>query len=93
MRKFLLITILLFISCNTPPDVSKEEVMDLFDEFFVALDNDPESLKNYVTDDYFIFEVSRKWSTDEFIEFVKSFGKFESKREFRNIVIDTDVAG
>ena len=65
--------------------------MDLFDEFFIALDNDPESIKNYVTDDYFIFEVSRKWSTDEFIEFVKSFGKFESKREFRNIVIDTDV--
>ena len=91
MKKFLLITVLLCISCNTSPSVSKEEVMDLFDEFFVALDNDPESLKNYVTDDYFIFEVSRKWSTDEFIEFVKSFGKFESKREFRNIVIDTDV--
>ena len=86
MKKFLLITILLIISCNTPPNVSEEEVMDLFNEFFVALDNDPESIKNYVTDDYFIFEVSRKWSTDEFIEFVKSFGKFESKREFRNIV-------
>ena len=75
MKKFLLITILLFISCNTSPNVSKEEVMDLFDEFFVALDNDPESLKNYVTDDYFIFEVSRKWSTDEFIEFVKTTAK------------------
>ena len=29
MKKFLLITILLFISCNTSPNVSKEEVMDL----------------------------------------------------------------
>jgi len=91
MKKFLLIISLLLISCNTPQNISKGEVMELFDEFFTALDNDPESLKDYVTDDYFIFEVSRKWSADEFIEFVKSFGKFESKREFRNIVIDTDI--
>ena len=72
MKKFLLITILLLIGCNTTSNVSEEEVMDLFNEFFVALDNDPESLKDYVTDDYFIFEVSRKWSTEEFIEFVKT---------------------
>ena len=91
MRKLLLTTILLITSCYTPADISDEEIMDLFDDFFVALDNDPDGIKDYVTDDYFIFELSKKWTAVEFIEFAKGFGEFQSKREFRNIVIDTDV--
>ena len=63
----------------------------LTNEFFYLLDNDVEKIRDHLTDDYMIYEVSRKWNTEEFIEFVKGFGKFKSKREFKNIVIDTDI--
>ena len=65
--------------------------METLNEFFYLLDNDIDKIRNYLTEDFMIFEVSRKWNADEFIEFVKGFGKFESKRDFRNIKIDTDL--
>ena len=44
-----------------------------------------------VTDDFFIYENSKRYSKDEFIEFVSSFDIIETTREFKDIVIDTDV--
>ena len=88
---FLLFLIPLFISCAQPEKISEKEVMETFNEFFYLLDNDVDKIRDYVTDDYMIFELSRKWNTDEFIEFVKGFGEFESKREFKNMIIDTDM--
>ena len=64
--------------------------MKTFNEFFYLLDNDVDKIRDYLSEDFMIFEVSRKWDTEEFIEFVKGFGEFESKREFKNIIIDTD---
>ncbi len=78
------------ISCKQPQpekDFGKE-VMEIFNQFYDKLDNDVDKIRDYVTDDFMVFEL-RKWNTDEFIEFVKGFGKFESKREFRNMIIDT----
>ena len=43
-----------------------------------------------VTDDFFIFENSRRYSKDEFIDFVKSFDIISSKRKFEDIAIDSD---
>ena len=92
MRKIsLTLLALLFIACSKPKKISEEEVMKTFNEFFYFLDNDVEKIRDHLTDDYMIYEVSRKWNTEEFIEFVKGFGKFKSKREFKNIVIDTDI--
>ena len=92
MRPFFLSLLLsLFISCEQPKKISEKEVMETFNEFFYSLDNDVDKIRDYLSEDFMIFEVSRKWNTDEFIEFVKGFGKFESKRDFRNIKIDTDL--
>ena len=55
--------------------------METFNEFFYLLDNDIDKIRNYLSEDFMIFEVSRKWNSEEFIEFVKGFGKFESKRD------------
>jgi hypothetical protein len=44
-----------------------------------------------VTKDFFIFENSRRYSKDEFIEFVKTFDIISSKRRFENIKIDSDI--
>jgi hypothetical protein len=91
--RLILISLLvsLFISCEDPKKISEKEVMEVFNEFFYLLDNDVDKIRDHLTEDFLIFEVSRKWDTEEFIEFVKGFGEFESKREFENIIIDTDL--
>lgn len=70
--------------------VTEEEVLGVFNEMFNALDNDLDSYKNYVTDDFIIYEIGRKFTLDEFVEFAKGFGKFQSNRTFKNIRIDLD---
>ena len=71
--------------------ISEEKVRKTFNDFFYALDNDYTKIKDFVTDDFVIYEVGRKWTTDEFLEFVKSFGSFEAERKFSNMIIDTDI--
>ena len=88
---FLSLLISLFVSCEKSKKISEKEVMKTFNEFFYLLDNDVDKIRNYLSEDFMIFEVSKKWNTNEFIEFVKGFGKFESKRKFKNIKIDTDL--
>ena len=92
MRYFFLSLLLsLFVSCEQQKKISEKEVMETFNEFFYLLDNDIDKIRNYLSEDFMIFEVSRKWNAEEFIEFVKGFGKFESKRNFKKIKIDTDL--
>ena len=82
------------ISCdfaiNENQMVTEEEVMNVFNDMFYALDNDLDSYENYVTDDFLIYEIGRKFNLEEFLEFVKGFGKFESNRTFKNLRIDLD---
>ena len=65
--------------------------MNSFNSFFEVLDNDLDNFESMVTEDFFIFENSRRYSKEEFIEFVKTFDIVSSKRTFEDIVIDTDV--
>ena len=90
MKKLLLIFGLLIISCQTPSKISNEEVMETFNSFFEVLDEDLDNFDTWVTDDFYIFENSRKYSTSEFIEFVKSFDIIDSKRAFEDVKIETD---
>ena len=82
------------ISCDFAKNenhmVTEEEVMNVFNDMFYALDNDLDSYENYVTDDFLIYEIGRKFNLDEFLDFVKGFGKFESDRTFKNLRIDLD---
>lgn len=64
--------------------------MNVFNDMFYALDNDLDSFENYVTDDFLIYEIGRKFNLDEFREFIKGFGKFESNRTFKNLRINLD---
>lgn len=70
--------------------VTEEEVLSVFNEMFYALDNDLDSYENYVTNDFLIYEIGRKFNLKEFLEFVKGFGESESKRTFKNLRIDLD---
>ena len=91
--KFIYIFFLLplLICCEDSKKISDKEVMKTLNEFFYYLDNDVDKIRDYLSEDFMIFEVSRKWDTEEFIEFVKGFGEFESKRDFKNVIIDTDL--
>ena len=91
MKKLLLLLSLVIFACESPTKISEKEVMDSFNSFFEVLDNDLDNFESMVTEDFFIFENSRRYSKDEFIEFVKTFDIVSSKRSFEDVVIDTDV--
>jgi len=91
MKKLLLFFVLIITSCQTPSKLTNEEVMDSFDNFFDTVDNNLGDFNSVVTDDFFIYENSRRYSKDEFIEFVSGFDIIETTREFKDIVIDTDI--
>ena len=91
MKKLLLLLSLVIFACESPTKISEKEVMDSFNSFFEVLDNDLDNFDSMVTEDFFIFENSRRYSKEEFIEFVKTFDIVTSKRTFEDVVIDTDV--
>ena len=91
MKKLLLLLSLVIFACESPTKISEKEVMDSFNSFFEVLDNDLDNFESMVTEDFFIFENSRRYSKDEFIEFVKTFDIVSSKRTFEDVVIDTDI--
>ena len=91
MKKLLLLLSLIIFACQSPTKISEKEVMVSFNSFFEVLDNDLDNFESMVTDDFFIFENSRRYSKDEFIEFVKTFDIVSSKRTFEDVVIDTDI--
>ena len=91
MKKLLLLLSLIIFACQSPTKISEKEVMNSFNSFFEVLDNDLDNFESMVTEDFFIFENSRRYSKDEFIEFVKTFDIVSSKRSFEDVVIDTDV--
>jgi nucleoid DNA-binding protein len=91
MKKLLLLLSLVIFACESPTKISEKEVMDSFNSFFEVLDSDLDNFDSMVTEDFFIFENSRRYSKEEFIEFVKTFDIVSSKRTFEDVVIDTDV--
>ena len=90
MKKLLLLSTILIFACQRPTKISEKEVMDSFETFFEVLDRDLSSFDAVVTDDFFIYENSRRYSKAEFIDFVKTFDIISSKRSFEDVKIDTD---
>ena len=90
MKKITLLFTFLIFACQSPTKISEKEVMETFDNFFVVIDNDLDSFESLVTNDFFIFENSRYYSKEEFIEFVKTFDIISVKRKFEDVTIDTD---
>lgn len=91
MKKIILtITISFFMACNMPQNISEQEANNTLETLFEIVDNDIDRFGDVVTDDFFIFENSRTYTKDEFVDYVKSFGEFEAKRSFEDVVIDTD---
>lgn len=90
MKKTTLLFTFLIFACQSPTKISEKEVMETFDTFFEVIDNDLDSFESMVTNDFFIFENSRHYSKEEFIEFVKTFDIISVNRKFEDVTIDTD---
>ena len=90
MKKITLLFTFLIFACQSPTKISEKEVMETFDNFFEVIDNDLDSFESLVTNDFFIFENSRHYSKEEFIEFVKTFDIISVNRKFEDVTIDTD---
>ena len=90
MKKIILLFTFLIFACQSPTKISEKEVMETFDNFFEVIDNDLDSFESLVTNDFFIFENSRHYSKEEFIEFVKTFDIISVNRKFEDVTIDTD---
>ena len=94
MKNIFLFTFFIF-SCNSfnQTQITEQEVKDKFYEFFEVLSvNNPDKNKLYdlVTDDYFIFENQKKYSMEEFIQFVNTFRTLEDEWELSEFEIDID---
>ena len=90
MKKTTLLFTFLIFACQSPTKISEKEVMETFNTFFEVIDNDLDSFESLVTNDFFIFENSRHYSKEEFIEFVKTFDIISVNRKFEDVTIDTD---
>ena len=69
----------MLFSCQTPTKISEQEVRETFNEFFDIIDNNIENFGSIITDDFYIFENSRKYTADEFIEFIGGFDIIETR--------------
>ena len=90
MKKLLFSLSLLILSCQNPSKITDQDVMNAFDNFFNIIDNNLSEFSSVVSNDFYIFENSRKYSTEEFIEFVSGFNIIETKRDYKDVIIETD---
>ena len=61
---------MLYVLISDSNKVSESDVKEKLDEIFHIVDNDVDRFGEIVTDDFFIFENSKRYSTEEFIAFV-----------------------
>ncbi len=97
MKNFIIILLVstFLVRCNfaTRKKISNQEVEDKIYEFFETLsikNPDKEKLYDLVTNDYYIFENQKKYTMQEFLEFVSTFNIIEDNWELTNFDINTD---
>jgi len=96
MKKLIIVlfTSLFLIRCgDIQKKISNQEVEDKVYEFFETLsvkNPDKEKLYDLITDDYYIFENQKKYTMQEFLEFVSNFNILEDNWVLTNFDINTD---
>ena len=89
----LFISFSLFSCSNTSKPITEDEVrktiLNMLDSFSVESDN-MENFKNFVTDDYVLYEMGQIMSADDFIAFAKSFNNIEDDWTHSDMKISID---
>ena len=94
MKKIIILAIsLLFCSCSSNQKITEQDVMDtilgMFDSFSVE-SSDKTNFYNYVTDDYVLYEMGKKFNASEFLDFASSFNTIEDDWELSDMKISID---
>ncbi len=93
----LTLSLLFTVSCVNNKPITEQEVkntiLGMFDSFSVESDN-INNFKNYVTDDYVLYEIGKVMTADDFIEFAQTFNTIEDDWTISdwNISIDKNSA-
>ena len=93
----LTLSLLFAVSCVNNKPITEQEVKDtilgMFDSFSVESDN-INNFKNYVTNDYVLYEIGKVMTADDFIEFAQTFNTIEDDWTISdwNISIDKNSA-
>ena len=97
MKNFILIFFvsMFLLRCNSveTKKISNNEVEGKIYEFFETLsvkNPDKEKIYNLVTNDFYIFENEKKYTIQEFLEFVSTINIIEDNWELTNFDINTD---
>ena len=96
MKKLIIVlfTSLFLIRCgDIQKKISNQEVEDKVYEFFETLsvkNSDKEKLYDVITEDYYIFDNQKKYTMQEFLEFVSTFNILEDNWVLTNFDINTD---
>ena len=95
MKKIAILFILIAMGCTPQQEkISESDVIETLEGFFEALDVDnknPNLIDDYVTQDFFLYEVGRKMNKEEFLEFVSGFPMTESDWKLSDFRISTDI--
>ena len=97
MKNFILIFFvsMFLLRCNSveTKKISNNEVEGKIYEFFETLsvkNPDKEKIYNLITNDFYIFENQKKYTMQEFLEFVSTINIIEDNWELTNFDINTD---
>ena len=97
MKNFIIILFvsIFLVSCNSikKEKISNNEVEVKIYEFFETLsvkNPDKEKIYNLITNDFYIFENQKKYTMQEFLEFVSSINIIQDNWELSNFDINTD---
>ena len=94
MKKIIILsTTFLLCCCSSYQEITEQDVkntiLGMFDSFSVE-SNDKSNFYNYVTDDYILYEMGKKFNASEFIDFANSFGTIEDDWTLSNMKISID---
>ena len=94
MKKIIILSInFLLCGCRSYQEITEQDVKDTilgrFDSFSVE-SSDKNNFYNYVTDDYVLYEMGKKFNASEFLDFASSFNTIEDDWELRDYFSDDD---
>ena len=94
MKNIIILSItFLLCGCSSYQEITEQDVKDtilgMFDSFSVE-SSDKNNFYNYVTDDYVLYEMGKKFNASEFLDFASSFNTIEDDWELSDMKISID---
>jgi len=94
MKNIIILSItFLLCGCSSYQEITEQDVKDtilgMFDSFSVE-SSEKNNFYNYVTDDYLLYEMGKKFNASEFLDYASSFNAIEDDWELSDMKISID---